>query len=151
MSEIASSLPIEGPRQGEVRRPQSLQEVAEEFEAIFAAQLLKVMRQSVQSSGLFEQESGADIQMEMMDQELAREMVRRGGFGLAAQIKEQLEARSGSAAEGVSGVEEDSSSQASQGVQDASPAPAVPSLQKDREAVKSDPDKSIRTLTKRND
>ncbi len=77
---------------GELRRTPSIEEVAQQFEAVFVAQLLQVMRQSVESSGLFgEGSAGKQVHLEMMDQELALELVRRGGFGLADQIRHYLE------------------------------------------------------------
>ncbi|MEE8587360.1 MAG: rod-binding protein [Acidobacteriota bacterium] len=77
---------------GERQRRPSIEEVAQQFEAVFVAQLLKVMRRSVESSGLFgEGFAGKQIHLEMMDQELALELVRQGGFGLADQIRHYLE------------------------------------------------------------
>ena len=77
---------------GERQRTPSIEEVSQQFEAVFVAQLLKVMRRSVESSGLFgEGFAGKQVHLEMMDQELARELVRRGGFGLADQIQHFLE------------------------------------------------------------
>lgn len=74
------------------QRPRaSLQEMAKQFEAVFVAQLLKVMRESVGSSGLFEDAPGKDVHMSMMDQHLAQELVKQGGFGLAEQMRQYLE------------------------------------------------------------
>ncbi|HSR50121.1 MAG TPA: rod-binding protein [Acidobacteriota bacterium] len=75
-----------------VQRPQaSLEEMAQQFEAVFVAQVLKVMRESVGSSGLFEDAPGKDVHMSMLDQHLAQELVRQGGFGLAEQMRQHLE------------------------------------------------------------
>ncbi|HSR67151.1 MAG TPA: rod-binding protein [Acidobacteriota bacterium] len=74
------------------QRPQaSLEEMARQFEAVFVAQLLKVMRESIGSSGLFEDAPGKDVHMSMMDQHLAQELVKQGGFGLAEQMRQYLE------------------------------------------------------------
>jgi murein DD-endopeptidase MepM/ murein hydrolase activator NlpD len=74
-----------------LRENASPAEVAREFEAIFIGYTLKVMRESVGSSGLFEDSPGKDIYMEMMDQEIARAIASRKGFGLADQIRRSLE------------------------------------------------------------
>jgi murein DD-endopeptidase MepM/ murein hydrolase activator NlpD len=74
-----------------LRENASPADVAREFEAIFIGYTLKVMRESVSSSGLFEDSPGKDIYMEMMDQEIARAIASRKGFGLADQIRRSLE------------------------------------------------------------
>ncbi len=76
---------------GELKSQPSLGELAQQFEAIFLAQLLKVMRESVSSSALGESAPGQDIQSEMMDKQLAQDLARQGGFGLARQIEEYLQ------------------------------------------------------------
>lgn len=81
----------QGPKLGEFLRSRSQSELAGEFEALFVADLFKIMRESVEDSGLNEGLPGKDIYMEMLDKEMAREMVRRGGFGLAVQIEAYLQ------------------------------------------------------------
>ena len=51
----------------------SPEQVAQEFESLFLAQLLSIMQDSVESSGLFEGGPGKEIYTGMMNQELARE------------------------------------------------------------------------------
>jgi Rod binding domain-containing protein len=69
----------------------SADQVAQEFEAILVAYMFKVMRESVQSGGLFdEQPPGSDIYLGMMDQELGRALSKKGGLGLAQTLQEYL-------------------------------------------------------------
>jgi murein DD-endopeptidase MepM/ murein hydrolase activator NlpD len=83
--------PMYGNALTHLRENSSPAEVAREFEAIFIGYTLKVMRESVSSSGLLEDSPGKDIYMEMMDQEIARAIASRRGFGLADQIRRSLE------------------------------------------------------------
>lgn len=77
-----SPLPLPGPARISGEKP-DLEKVAKEFEALFLAQMLKIMRESVGSSGLLEEAPGKDIYRELMDHELARSLAARGGLGLA--------------------------------------------------------------------
>ena len=51
---------------------QSPRQVAQEFESLFLAQLLTIMQESVESSGLFEGGPGKEVYMSMMNQEMGR-------------------------------------------------------------------------------
>ena len=80
---------MSGPMEG-VRASRSVSDVAQEFEALLLGYLLKVMRQSVESGGLFPKESGHDTYMELMDQQLARSLARKQSLGIADLIEGQL-------------------------------------------------------------
>ena len=67
-----------GPGQNE-----ELKKVSQEFEAIFIAQLLKVMRETIEESGLTEGGFGKSIYTELFDQEVALSMARRGALGIS--------------------------------------------------------------------
>ncbi len=73
-----------------IREGRSISEVAREFEALLLAYLLKTMRQTVESGGLFPKASGHANYLEMMDQELARSLVRKQSLGIADLIETQL-------------------------------------------------------------
>jgi len=88
-------LPHFGDLAANIREGASLEKAAQEFEAILVTQMLQVMRESVNSSGLFEDAPGKDLYMGMMDQEVARALVDQGGgFGLAQHIRRALEEKS---------------------------------------------------------
>lgn len=70
--------------------PRTPVEAAREFEALLLTQLLKVMRESVESSGLFEEMPGQEIYLELMDHEVARALVHQGGIGLSAILEKSL-------------------------------------------------------------
>jgi len=59
-----------------------LKKAAEEFEAIFIGQLLKIMRETIQESGLEGGGLGKGIYTELFDQEIALNMARRGALGI---------------------------------------------------------------------
>jgi murein DD-endopeptidase MepM/ murein hydrolase activator NlpD len=60
-----------------------LKKVAQEFEAIFIAQMLKVMRSAIEESGMTDGGFGKTIYTELFDQELALNMARHGSIGIA--------------------------------------------------------------------
>jgi murein DD-endopeptidase MepM/ murein hydrolase activator NlpD len=62
---------------------QALKKVSQEFEAIFIGQLLKVMRETIEESGLFGGGFGKSIYTELFDQEISLGMARRGALGIS--------------------------------------------------------------------
>ncbi|KAF7598535.1 MAG: flagellar assembly peptidoglycan hydrolase FlgJ [Candidatus Dactylopiibacterium carminicum] len=70
---------------------ESNKRVAQQFEAMFLQLVMKSMRATVPSEGMFESESTRFFQG-MYDQQLAQVMAEKGGLGLAAAIERQLNA-----------------------------------------------------------
>ncbi len=91
--DFLETLPHFGDMTANIRQGATLEKMAQEFEAILVTQMLQVMRESVGSSGLFEDAPGKDLYRGMMDQEVARALVQGGGFGLAQHITQALERR----------------------------------------------------------
>lgn len=88
-------MPSMGEPMGDIRDSRSVSEVAQEFEALLLGYLLKVMRESVESGGLFPKESGHDTYFELMDQQLARSLARKQSLGIADLIEGQLKQGTG--------------------------------------------------------
>jgi len=65
------------------KRKNELKKVSQEFEAIFIAQLLKVMRETIEESGLTEGGFGKSIYTELFDQEVSLSIARRGALGIS--------------------------------------------------------------------
>ena len=63
-----------------------LGDAAKEFEGVFLGLLLKAMRGSVASGGLFKEGSDTQMYQAMFDQELGRSLAQAGGIGLAQMI-----------------------------------------------------------------
>ncbi|HSW37918.1 MAG TPA: peptidoglycan DD-metalloendopeptidase family protein [Acidobacteriota bacterium] len=61
----------------------AIRKAAQEFEAIFIAQMLKVMRSAIEESGLTDGGFGKTMYTELFDQELALNMARHGAIGIA--------------------------------------------------------------------
>ena len=61
----------------------ALKKVSQEFEAVFIGQLLKVMRDTIEESGLFGGGFGKSIYTELFDQEISLSMARRGALGIS--------------------------------------------------------------------
>jgi murein DD-endopeptidase MepM/ murein hydrolase activator NlpD len=69
-----------------------LKKVAQEFEAVFITNLLKVMRETIEESGLLEGGFGKSIYTEMFDQEVAVNMARHGTLGISDLLYKNLSA-----------------------------------------------------------
>lgn len=68
-----------------------LRKAAQDFEAIFIAQLLKNMRKGVSESGLFGKGFSGSMYQSMFETTLAREMASKGGLHLSDIIVESLQ------------------------------------------------------------
>jgi peptidoglycan hydrolase FlgJ len=69
----------------------ALHEVAQQFESVFITMMMKAMRDTLPKDGMFA--SGQmDTYQEMFDQQLALDLSRQNGIGLAAEIERQLSA-----------------------------------------------------------
>jgi len=75
------------------KQKNELRKVSQEFEAVFLAQLLKVMRETIEESGLFEGGFGKSIYTELFDQEVSLSIARRGALGISDLLYENLSER----------------------------------------------------------
>jgi murein DD-endopeptidase MepM/ murein hydrolase activator NlpD len=75
-----------------VRQHGELKKAAQEFEAIFIAQMLKVMRETIEESGLTEGGLGKSIYTEMFDQEVSLNLAKKGALGIADILEKRLNA-----------------------------------------------------------
>jgi len=71
----------------------ALHEVAQQFESVFVTMMMKAMRDTLPKDGMFAS-SQMDTYQEMMDQQMALDLSRQDGLGLAAVIERQLSAAS---------------------------------------------------------
>ena len=62
---------------------------AEQFESFFLQQMMKEMRATVEKSEMTDSQA-MDTYQDLMDKEVALQMVRRGGIGLADMLEKQL-------------------------------------------------------------
>ncbi len=68
------------------RDQKGLKQLCQDFEAILIHSLFKEMRQTIPDDGYLEPGQGTDWYQEIMDMEVARDMARKGGLGLAPLI-----------------------------------------------------------------
>ncbi|MCF8108765.1 MAG: rod-binding protein [Desulfohalobiaceae bacterium] len=68
-----------------------LKQLCQDFEAIFINSLFQEMRRTIPEEGWLKESPGRDLFQEMMDMEVAGEMARRGGLGLAQGLYRQLQ------------------------------------------------------------
>ena len=68
---------------------EAVEEVAQQFEALFIQMMLKSMRDAVEDGGLFGSDQ-LDTYEQMADQQLALDMSAKGGIGLAEALVAQL-------------------------------------------------------------
>jgi flagellar protein FlgJ len=71
-------------------RSGDLKKVSQEFESLFISYLLKVMRETIEESGLTESGFGKSIYTDLFDQELSRSVAKRGGLGIADLLYRRL-------------------------------------------------------------
>jgi flagellar protein FlgJ len=69
----------------------ALGEVAKQFESVFVTMMLKAMRDTLPQDGMFASSQMGTYQ-EMFDQQLALDLSRHSGLGLASLIEKQLAA-----------------------------------------------------------
>jgi murein DD-endopeptidase MepM/ murein hydrolase activator NlpD len=67
-----------------------LKKVSQEFESLFVAYLLKVMRETIEESGLNEGGLGKSIYTDLFDQELARGIAQHGALGISDLLIKRL-------------------------------------------------------------
>ena len=75
--------------QAQAEPDNAVEEVARQFESLFVGMMLKAMRDAVPKDGLFASNQ-MDSYQQMFDQQLALDMTRDGGIGLADLIERQL-------------------------------------------------------------
>lgn len=69
---------------------QGLRQLCQDFEALFVHSLFQQMRNTIPEDGFFERDMSMDFFEEIMDMEVAREMARKGGFGLGEHLYQSL-------------------------------------------------------------
>lgn len=77
-----------------------LKEVCKDFESIFLQYLIREMRASIPKSGLLGGGFSEEVFMSLFDENLAREMARRGGIGIGDMLLKQLYRERGMPGEG---------------------------------------------------
>jgi Rod binding domain-containing protein len=75
--------------QSHSRDPRLVEKVAGGFESMFASMLIKQLRESPGSEGMFGGDRG-DVLGGMFDYFLGQHMASAGGLGIAAMVKKQL-------------------------------------------------------------
>ena len=73
---------------------EAVEEVAQQFEALFIQMMLKSMRDAVEDGGLFGSDQ-LDTYQQMADQQTALDMASKGGIGLAEALVAQLSRHQG--------------------------------------------------------
>lgn len=90
--QLRGSAIVAGETAGDVDNKE-LQKAAREFEAIFVAYLLKVMRETMEEAGLTGSGMGRTVYTELFDQELARNLSNSGSFGIADLLVRRITAQ----------------------------------------------------------
>lgn len=74
----------------------AIRKTAEQFESFFLQQMMKEMRATIEKSEMTDSQA-MDTYQDLMDKEVALQMVRRGGIGLANMLEKQLMAQQSAA------------------------------------------------------
>ena len=81
---------LENLQTAELSDDQKLREAANDFEAIFAQQMLKAMRDATLKSDLIKVSEGEQVFREMLDQHRSKQLADSGSLGLGELIYKQL-------------------------------------------------------------
>ena len=76
-----------------VQHGAALKKACNEFEAIFIESMIKAMRKTVPGDGLFDGGFGEEVFQESFDQEIAGQIARCRGLGVADALYNQLNAK----------------------------------------------------------
>jgi flagellar protein FlgJ len=91
---VITSMPIAGVDKSAAARAEKekqLRKSCADFEAIFAYQLFKSMRDTIPASGLVDKFPGKETYTMMMDQKVAEELSKRGnGLGMKEMLYQQM-------------------------------------------------------------
>ena len=75
---------------GKQDNEKNLKQVCQQFEAIFIESFFQEMRKTIPEGGYLEKDMGMDMFQELMDKEAARQIAKKGGFGLGSMLYRQL-------------------------------------------------------------
>lgn len=75
---------------GAAARPEAVERVAQEFEALFLAQMLEPVFESTDTEGLFGGGEGEKVFRSMMVQEYGKAIARSGGVGIADAVQREI-------------------------------------------------------------
>ncbi len=84
----------------------ALKKACEQFEAVFAKQLLSEMRKGVQETSLGDQ-AGSDIYKDMMDQAIGDSMAHQGALGIGQMLYKEFAAQVGAKHESATRTSDD--------------------------------------------
>ena len=71
---------------------QNLHDASTQFEGVFLQMVMSSMRDTVPKESIFGEDSTSQTWQSMLDDEYSQQMAKSGGFGLAAQLEQQMRA-----------------------------------------------------------
>jgi Rod binding domain-containing protein len=74
----------------DARKLERIEKAAEDFEAVFIAEMMKPMFEGIQTDGPFGGGKGEEIFRGMMLQEYGKEIARTNSFGIAQHVKAEM-------------------------------------------------------------
>ena len=77
-------------RPGQEKDQEAIRRTAEEFEAVFLAEMLRPMFESINTSGMFGGGSAERVSRSLMVEEYGKALSRNGGVGIAASVEREL-------------------------------------------------------------
>lgn len=100
MDAIASGPQVTGPAPQMPRKANDPVATAREFESVFVGQMTKIMMDMVETDGGFSGGHGEEMFRGVMAEEMGKEIARKGGFGLAPVVLDQIIKMQGGTADG---------------------------------------------------
>src|SRR5215470_17777110 len=104
--------------------PGALKEAAAQFDALFIGMMLKSARAASLGKGIFDSEASSQY-LELMDDQVALELARKGGLGFGKMLLEQIAPRSAQASTGLGAGQSSNASSTQAAASFAARLPAV--------------------------
>ena len=82
--------PTEPPKLGAHASPDEIRAAAEDFEAVFLAEMLRPMFESLQTDGMFGGGSSERVYQSFMVQEYGKSMAKANSIGIADMVEREL-------------------------------------------------------------
>lgn len=74
----------------DAKRIEKIEETAQEFEAVFIAEMIKPMFEGIETGGMFGGGKGEEVFRGMLLQEYGKLIAQNQGIGLSDQVKQQM-------------------------------------------------------------
>ena len=87
---LISNKPFEGPSATSAKTQEQLKSSAKDFESVFLSEMFSIMNQDLPTDGPFDGGEGEGMMRSMLNDQYAKAITARGGFGLSDTVYREL-------------------------------------------------------------